>query len=231
MICVGSSLIGSGVALQVAADLGLGPYDAMLSAVSGRTGLSLGQSSWVASAVFFTVAALLGRPPAALGVVFIVGNGIAVDTASELVRSPDTLLLRWMFVVGGLTLIALGITLVVQAAATGGAFELLMMAAEDRGIGRYRTRTALEVGVLCLGVVGGGSFGPATVVIALTVGPVLRRWNQVVTDHSAGRQARLTLANSEAGVVHLGEASGDHSEPNDDRAEDDADLVVGWFQA
>ena len=76
-------MIGISVALLVHAGLGLPPYDVLASALSGRFGISLGQSGWLVAAVLFGGAALLGQRPSIWGLVYIVSN----DRWS--VRTPD----------------------------------------------------------------------------------------------------------------------------------------------
>ena len=53
------------------------------------------------------------------------------------------------------------------------------------------SRTALELGVLIGGVAGGGNFGPATVILALTIGSIIRIWSLALVDHREGRAQRL----------------------------------------
>jgi len=49
--------------------------------------------------------------------------------------------------------------------------------------------------VLVLGIILGGSIGPATLAVALGIGPLLGMTEQVLADHSRGRAMRL-LENS-----------------------------------
>lgn len=126
-------MIGISVALLVHAGLGLPPYDVLASALSGRFGISLGQSGWLVAAVLFGGAALLGQRPSIWGLVYIVSNGLMVDAAAGLMTQPDTLLGRWTFAIAAIVVMASGISLVVYSGTTGGPFELLMLAGEVRG--------------------------------------------------------------------------------------------------
>ena len=186
-----SALIGLGVALLLAADIGVPPFDVWLSAVDQRTPLSHGQAAWATSAVFFAVAATLGVRPTFVGIAFVFVNGLSVDIARRLVVPSDTLGVRVMMAAIGLFILAVGIGLIVHTAATGGAFEAIMEAADRRGVDPGRVRTLLELAVLAAGTLAGGSFGVMTVVIALTVGPLLTATMQALSDHRAGRLARL----------------------------------------
>lgn len=190
----GSVLIGFGVSFLLHAHLGLPPYDVMLSSIRVHTGLSHGQSAWVAAAVLFSVSALLGRPPKPAGLALSFLNGFSVDVAGTFLVDPDHLALRVLFAGLGTLAIAAGISLVVFSGTTGGAFDLLMLAGEDRGFSAPRVRTALEVLVIVGGVVTGGTAGFATVAFAIVIGPLLTGISQALSDHQLGREGRLARA-------------------------------------
>lgn len=197
-LLVGALLIGTGVALLTQARLGLSPYDVLVSGLQPRLGLSFGQTVWLVSVVLFLVAAILGQRPSRWGIGYVLAIGFAVDAVAGVIASPESMLGRMVFVVAALFTVAAGISLVVHSGNTGGAFELLMRAGEVRGKSRRVVRTSLEVGVLALGIVCGGSFGPATLVIALGIGPVLGVMAQALDDHSRGRVLRQINENPEA---------------------------------
>jgi uncharacterized membrane protein YczE len=182
---------------MVRADLGLTPYDVMSSALSQRLGLSLGQAGWAMAAGLFAVAAAFKHRPSPWGVGYILANGFAIDAAGGLLTRPETFAGRWTFVAAAVVLLAAGVGLVVYSGTTGGPFELLTLAGEDRGISRTTMRYSLDVGVFAVGVMLGGSFGPATVVFALSFGFVLRMISQALVDHGQGRQARMSARQDE----------------------------------
>ena len=185
-----SALIGLGVALLLAADLGLPPFDVWLSAVDQRTPLSHGQAAWATSGDFFVMASFLGVRPTLVGMVFVFANGVSVDVARRLIVAPDALGVRVMMAAFGLFLLTAGIALIVHTAATGGSFEAIMEAAERRGVHPGHVRTGLEVSVLLAGILAGGGFGVMTIVVALSLGPLLAATMQALADHRAGREAR-----------------------------------------
>ncbi len=194
VLATGAVLIGLGVALFSHAGLGLPPYDVLLSVVRDRLGISLGQAAWMMAALLLTVAALLRQLPTLATLAYVFVNGVAVDTAIGLLIDPEILVVRVVFVVVGITSLAGGIALVVHSGLGGGAFELLMRAGAERGVDPLKVRTALEVSMLSTGIVLGGDFGPATVVFALSIGPMLRLGAQALADHRAGREHRLSQA-------------------------------------
>lgn len=192
-LLLGSSLIGVGVNLLIKADLGLSPYDVLVSGLGRFLPLSFGQIVWLVSAVLFGIAALLGQRPSRWGIGYVLANGVAIDLASGLINAPNTLVGRVVFVVAAVGILASGISLVVHSGTTGGAFELLMRAGELRGLTRSHVRTGLEIGVLVLGLVLGGRAGFATVLIAVSMGPLLNVTSQALADHADGRRSRRSM--------------------------------------
>jgi len=191
VLAAGAILIGLGVALFSHAGLGLPPYDVLVSVVRDRLGITLGQAGWLLAVVLLAAAASLRQFPSLLTAVYILANGVAVDVAIGLLRDPQILIVRIVFVVVGITALAAGIALVVHSGLGGGAFELLMRAGAERGVDPLKVRTGLEVGLLGTGIALGGEFGPATVVFALSIGPMLRLGAQALADHRTGREQRI----------------------------------------
>ncbi len=205
----GSILIGLGVSFLVHARLGLPPYDVMLSAIRVHSGLTHGQSAWVAAAVLFSVATLLGRPPKPAGLSLAFLNGFSVDAFGALLVDPDSMFLRVLFSGLGMVAIVTGLSLVIFSGTTGGAFDLLMQAGADRGRDEVRVRTLLEVGVIVGGVAAGGTAGIATAVFAVAVGPLLRIISQALADHRTGRQTRLRHQDRDAAPQNQQRTLGD----------------------
>ncbi|MFT4596191.1 MAG: putative membrane protein YczE [Paracrocinitomix sp.] len=192
LLMLGSLLIGAAVSFLVQAGLGLAPYDVLADSLSGRLGLSLGQSGWAVAAVLFAVAAMLGQRPTMWGIAYILANGFAVDITSELLRAPTTTVGQVIYLVAAILLMASGVNLVLYSGTTGGPFELLMSAGSDRGIKEMYVRYALDVGTLTLGISLGGSFGVATVIYAALMGVVLETIHQAFMDYDRGRKSRLS---------------------------------------
>lgn len=189
-LIIGSSLIGVAVALLVEARLGLAPYDVLASSLSHGGVLSLGQASWLIAAGFTLVAIMLGRRPSGWGITYVFLNGLAIDAASEILREPSSMVLRLAFVPAGILAMAAGINVVLHSGTTGGPFDLLVAAGEDRGISALKVRYGLDVGVLLSGIALGGAFGPATVVYGALMGFTIVSGSQALADHRRGRAIR-----------------------------------------
>lgn len=190
-LACGSLMIGSSISLLVQADLGLPPYDVLSSGLGGLLGITLGQAGWIVAGVLFAAATALGQRPSPWGIAYILANGAAIDASAGLLNQPESLAGRIGFLAAGIVIMAGGVNLVLFSGTTGGPFELLMTAGEHRGLNRVVTRSALDGGVLLIGIAIGGAFGIGTVVHAALMGLVLQAVNQVFADHRAGRQQRL----------------------------------------
>ena len=190
----GALFLGVGVALSIRADLGLPPYDVLLSAVREVLGISHGQAGWVLGGILLVIAAALGRRPRVNTVTFVVATGLMIDTALPLIESPGAMTTRIVFVGMGTAAIAAGIALVVHGGGTGGPLELTIRGIADRGHRAATVRTALEFTILISGIALGGSFGPATIAFAAVIGPLVLATEQTLADHRAGRAARRAAA-------------------------------------
>ena len=189
---VGSAILGAGVALLIRAELGLPPYDVLLSAVARGLGVTHGQAGWLIAGGLLLVASLLGRRPRVATVAWVVSNGVAIDVFLPLLEAPDALATRIVFAAAGTSAIAGGVALVVHSGGTGGAFELIIKALGDRGLKPVPVRAAMEFTTLATGLALAGDAGPATVAFALTFGSLVVGAERALDDHRAGRSARLT---------------------------------------
>lgn len=190
MLLGGSTLIGIGVSAFRRADHGLPPYDVLLSAIDKATPLSHGQAGWAVSGALMLVAVLLGSRPNRAGLLFVVVIGVVVDGSYQVIGVPEGQGLRIAYLLGGTLLISGGTALVVHSGSTGGSFELLTDALQSRGFRPSRVRTAVELSVLTAGLAAGGDAGAATVLFAVSVGPILRLSGQALADHRSGRRMR-----------------------------------------
>ncbi len=185
------------MSLFIHARLGVPSFDVMLTALRDLLGVTLGQALWIFTGSLMIVATILGRPPRLSSLLWLGANGASVDVFIGLIRDPESPLVRALFVAMGTTAIAAAVALVVHAGFTGGSLELLSRAAEDRGRDPFVFRRNLEVAIVIVGFTLGGDLGPATLVFAMTMSPLLRAGRQALDDHRAGRAMRL--ANSASG--------------------------------
>lgn len=196
-LLVGLLLVASGVAAMITAELGVAPYDVVITGLVEVTGLPIGIAAMVLPVVFTGLGFALGGRvgPATLLAVLCVGPMLQV--VLDLLPAVDALVPRIGFLLVGFAMIACGITAVLVADLGPGPAEVLMLAIHGKGVGLAATRTAIEVTSVAVGWAMGGQVGVGTVLVALGLGPVLRR----LLDRAGWEQAHPERPTDEAVVA------------------------------
>jgi len=171
----GLLLYGLSMALQVRATLGLGPWDVFHDGVADHTGLSFGTVVILTSVAVLLMWIPLRQKPG-LGTVsnvFLVGA--AADLGLWLFPEGGPLWVRLIMLGSGVALNAVASAAYLGARLGPGARDGLMTGFVSKtGFSVGRVRTALELSVLAVGLLLGGSAGLGTVLYALSIGPLLQ---------------------------------------------------------
>jgi uncharacterized membrane protein YczE len=172
---IGLVLFGLGIALMVHADLGLGPWDVLHQGISRRTGIPIGTVGILVGAVLLLTWIPL-RERVGIGTVAnTLVIGLVIDGTLWLLPESAPLGLRLVEVPVAIVLVALGSGFYIGAGLGPGPRDGLMTALARRGVGSIRAvRTGIEVTVLVLGWLLGGTVGWATAIQALTIGPLVQ---------------------------------------------------------
>jgi uncharacterized membrane protein YczE len=159
---------------MVKADLGLSPWQVFHQGVSENTGIAIGTA-----AILTGLVVLLGWIPLrerfGLGTllnVALIGNVLNIT----LVLLPDelgSLQTRWMAMLAGVVLIAMGSGLYIGAGMGPGPRDGLMTGLARRGLHIGAVRAGLEISVLVIGWLLGGTVGAGTLAFALAIGPLI----------------------------------------------------------
>ncbi|MFD3457631.1 YitT family protein [Streptomyces sp. NPDC058691] len=169
----GLTLYGASAALQVRAALGLDPWDVLHQGISKHTGVSIGLVSVAVGALVLLLWWPLRQRPG-LGTVsnvFVVG--LSMDAALSLLPQPHSLGVRIPLLVAGIVLGGVATGLYITAGYGPGPRDGLMTGLHRRtGRSIRLVRTGIEVTVLAVGFVLGGSVGVGTVLYALSIGPL-----------------------------------------------------------
>lgn len=171
----GLLLYGLSIGMLVRAQLGLDPWDALHQGLNKVTGLTFGTITilvgFVVLLVWIPLRQRLGFGTLANAVVV----GVAVDVTLSLI--PDLHAMAWRIpsLLGGVLLTALAAALYIGAGFGPGPRDGLMTGMHARGLGSLRlVRTAVEVLVLVIGWLLGGSVGFGTVLFAVAIGPLIQ---------------------------------------------------------
>ncbi len=169
---VGLVLYGVSIALMLRSNLGLGPWDVLHEGLADRLGLPIG---WVVIGLSVVVLLLwipLKQKPGLGTVSNVVVIGLAVDATLAVLPAPDHLALRWLLLVSGVVLNGVATGMYVGADFGPGARDGLMTGLAARGLSIRLARTIVEVTVLVLGFLLGGTVGVGTVLYAVAIGPL-----------------------------------------------------------
>jgi uncharacterized membrane protein YczE len=168
----GLVLFGVSMALMLASDLGLDPWDVLHQGLAEHTGLPFG---WIVigigALVLLSWIPLRQRP--GVGTVSnVIVVGLAVDATLAVLPHPHHLALRAAFLIAGIVVNGIATGLYIGAGLGPGPRDGLMTGLAQRGHSIRFARTSIEVSVLALGWLLGGTVGVGTVLYAVSIGPL-----------------------------------------------------------
>lgn len=169
----GLFLFGVSIGLLVRSGLGLDPWDVLHQGIAERTGLSMG---WVVNGTAVLVLLVwipLRERPGAGTIANVVLVGPFVDLTLLVVPEQTNLLVRIAFMVAAIVGIAVATGLYVGAGLGPGPRDGLMTGLAKRGYSVRVVRTGIEVTVLAIGWLLGGTVGIGTVLFAVSIGPLV----------------------------------------------------------
>ncbi|WP_369751699.1 YitT family protein [Cellulomonas sp. URHD0024] len=173
----GLVLYAASIAMVVHAGLGSMPWDVLTQGIVAHTGLSFGMVTLLTGVVVLTCWIPLRQRPGIGTVANVAVISILVDPfLGVLDRLPDPLPLgaRGALAVAGIVLNGLATGLYVGARLGPGPRDGLMTGLVARtGWSIRLVRTGIEVVVISAGWILGGTFGPATVLYAVAIGPLV----------------------------------------------------------
>jgi uncharacterized membrane protein YczE len=172
-VVVGLVLFGVGIALMVAGDLGLGPWDVFHQGLSDLTGIGIGTIILI---VGFAIVFLFIPLDEKVGLGTLLNAvliGVTVDIVLIVLSTPDSMVMRWLLMLFGPVLIAIGSGLYIGGGLGPGPRDGVMTGLAKRGIRVSRARTGIEVTVLLAGIALGGGVGVGTIWFAFGIGPMV----------------------------------------------------------
>lgn len=180
---LGLALYGISMALLIRSGLGLGPWDVFHQGLARHTGLNFG---WVVILVGSVVLLLwipLRQRPGFGTVANIVVIGLGVDLALAWLAPAGSWATRITFLVSGVVLNGVASGLYIGSRLGPGPRDGLMTGLTGRfpRLSIRVVRTGIEVFVLALGFLLGGTVGVGTVVYALAIGPLVHFFLPIFT--------------------------------------------------
>lgn len=173
-LLIGLVLYGAGCALTVEAGLGVDPWTVFAQGLSVRTGIGIG---WVTNIVGFLVLLLwipLRQKPGVGTIANILLVGTSMQVVLWIVPTVSGIALQVLVLLGGILLVAVASGLYIGARFGPGPRDGLMTGLHARlGWPIWACRAGVELTVLSIGWLLGGTVGIGTVLFAALIGPLV----------------------------------------------------------
>ena len=174
-LILGLILFGFGIALMAEAGLGLGPWEAFHQGLGRLTGQEIGTISVLLGIPILLLWWPLGERPGIGTLLNVVLIGTATNIGIALLPSAAGVAFQLVMMLAGLVIIGIGPGLYLASDLGPGPRDGLMTGLHRRfGWSIRQARTIVEVTVLVLGWLLGGTIGPGTVAFAFGIGPLVQ---------------------------------------------------------
>ncbi|WP_396653023.1 YitT family protein [Metabacillus arenae] len=171
---IGLSIMALGIVLTIKADLGASPWDVLHIGLYMQFGLTIG--SWaiiVGVLVLFISGLMLKKIPQIGAFLNMVTVGVFIDIylLLPIIKTPDTLIGKFIMLAAGIFILTYGMGLYISARCGAGPRDSLMIAlVEKTSLSVGKIRGAIELIVLGIGWVLGGPVFIGTVLFTVCIG-------------------------------------------------------------
>ena len=170
----GLVLYGFSMAMMIEASIGLNPWDVLHQGLARHVPLTFGQVTIVVGALVLAAWIPLRQRPGLGTISNVIVIGLSVDVSLAVLSPPDALPLRIAQLLAGVLLNGVATAGYIGARFGPGPRDGLMTGLVARtGRSVRLVRTTLELSVLAVGWVLGGTVGVGTLVYAAAIGPLV----------------------------------------------------------
>ena len=167
--------MGLGIALMAQSGLGLPPWQILNQGIARQVGLELGTVNLLVGIPVLAAWLPLGQRPGIGTVLNVVIVGLATNAGLTVIPVPTDLAPQIAEVLLGVAVIGVCSGIYLATALGPGPRDGIMTGIHRRfGWSIARTRTGIEVVVLVVGILLGGTFGVGTILFALGVGQIVQ---------------------------------------------------------
>lgn len=200
-LIAGLLMIGVGVGLMARSGLGVGSWEVLHQGIARQLGIQMGTVSIGLGIPILACWWPLGERPGAGTILNLGLIGIAVNATLGVVPAVMATGPQAALSAAGIVLCGVGTALYLAADLGPGPRDGLMTGLHLRfGWSIRRTRTAIELAVVVVGFLAGGTVGVGTVVMATTTGPMVQAL-LLVFDRDGRLSARRRAALAARGVL------------------------------
>lgn len=174
LLCLGLVIFGTGEALLIRAGLGVSPWTVLAQGLAVNSALGIGAATFLVSMLVLLLWIPLRQVPG-LGTL---ANAVLIAAAIEItlpwLPAVDGVVMRLLQAVGGILLVGLGSGIYLMAHLGAGPRDGLMTGLQRlSGLPIAWVRTGIEVTVVVIGWLLGGTVGIGTLLFALLIGPAV----------------------------------------------------------
>lgn len=182
ILILGLSLFGFGEALLVITGLGNSPWVVLSEGLTKRTGLDIGVTTFLVSVVVLLLWIPLKEKPGLGTISNIVVISAVLDVSIKFLPKVETLAVGIPVTIAGVLIVGLGSSLYLTCNLGPGPRDGLMTSLHNKtGVRVSRVRLLLEVSVLTIGYLLGGTVGIGTLLFAAGIGRAVALWLGVVS--------------------------------------------------
>jgi uncharacterized membrane protein YczE len=175
-LILGLVLYGLTLAMVIRATLGNSPWDVLHQGLAEHLPISIGTAVIAMSLVVLLAWIPLREMPGLGTILNSVLVGLSADVFLGLIEAPSSPGARWVLLLVGVYLNGVATALYIGSQFGPGPRDGLMTGLHRRtGVSIQLVRTSLEVSVVLVGAVLGGTLGIGTVVYAVAIGPLVQR--------------------------------------------------------
>ncbi|HEY7823631.1 MAG TPA: hypothetical protein VIG24_12385 [Acidimicrobiia bacterium] len=180
-LIIGLVLFGVGIAMMLQSGLGLPPWDVLHQGLTEEFGITVGIWSIIISVAILVLWLPLREKYGVGTVLNAIIIGVVIDIGAIVIPRPESVWWEIVLMLGGIVLIGLASGMYIGANLGPGPRDGLMTAIARRGPSIRLTRWGLEIVVLIIGILLGGTFGVGTIAFAVFIGPIVQfflpRWS------------------------------------------------------
>ena len=172
MLLIGCTVLGTGVGMLLAADLGSDGYSTFVNGLTLTTGVDFWIMNLLVGAVLVALAMLRKVIPGVGTVVQVVLVGVVVDVALEMLATPDALVGRGVLLAAAFPVLAVGIALYLGSHTGAGPAEAAALAWDPPVAFRW-SYSVVQGGGALGGWLLGATVGVGTLAVIFLLGPAV----------------------------------------------------------
>ena len=173
-LLLGLFFCGFGLAFTIEANLGLNSWDVFHDGFSKLVNVKIGFAGVITGFILLLGWIPLKQVPFIGTIINILTIGNVIDLTMLYLPAPELMYVRHLYLYFGTIVFAMGVGLYIGAGLGPGPRDGIMTGISKLGPSIRVTRIGIDFSAFMLGVLLGGSYGYGTVVMVLSVGPIVQ---------------------------------------------------------